>query len=636
MIVPMKKFSLIAPECDREKVPERLKKLGIAHIEELQGKGEAFQNLEQKKIEVESAYYYLQSFIEKKSISKKSEPFDLEKCDELYYKSRQVVLMKQKFESLVEQANGLQRQIEAVLSWGDFSLEDVKNTLAPANLELRFFEGPLKELRGISPACDYVFLNESKGKVRIALIVWPEKKSAELPSSFMEFVPPQIRISEMRTILASIHHQKDELVAELRKQSSIVLLLKKYLEILNADIVLERARSGMPQEQSFAYLSGYIPARESEKLKEVAAKYAWAVVIDDPSDEEQPPTLVENPAAIRIIQPVFDFLGTVPNYREYDISLWFLIFFSIFFAMIFGDASYGAIIAFGSLISIFVAKRKGRSIADAQKLFLLLGIMTIVWGALTATWFSINFNSLPRLLQNISLSAINGQSPQSENNIKAICFLIGLVQLCIAHVKNIKRDYPNLKFLSQAGSLFLLFGMFNLALNLVIDAQRFPLGNWAIICIAIGFVLVFMFGNWNGKLISSLLESLKNIIPTFLGTVSVFADIVSYIRLWAVSLAGLAFAQTINGMAGGILSGPAGFVIGFIIKFIMASVILVAAHSLNFVLTILSVIVHGIRLNMLEFSGHLGMEWSGYKYNPLKENGIASASLQSAQEESDV
>jgi V/A-type H+-transporting ATPase subunit I len=338
---------------------------------------------------------------------------------------------------------------------------------------------------------------------------------------------------------------------------------------------------------------------------------------------------VENPPAVRIIQPVFDFLGTVPNYREYDISSWFLIFFAIFFAMIFGDASYGTIIALFSLGSMIAARRKGKAVGDAQRLFLLLGITTILWGALTGTWFGIQFAHLPKLLQDISLPLINGQSPDSESNIKVICFSIGLVQLSIAHLKNIRRDFPDLKFLSQVGYLLLLAGMFNAALNLVIDAERFPIENWAILCIVGGFLLIFMFGNWNGKLGSSLIESLKGVIPTFLGTVSVFADIVSYIRLWAVGLAGLAFAQTVNGMAAGLLSGPLGLLIGFILKLMIAAVLLVVAHSLNFVLTVLSVIVHGIRLNMLEFSGHLGMEWSGYKYDPLREDEHLSASMKS-------
>jgi V/A-type H+/Na+-transporting ATPase subunit I len=53
---------------------------------------------------------------------------------------------------------------------------------------------------------------------------------------------------------------------------------------------------------------------------------------------------------VRIIQPVFDFLGTVPNYREYDISLWFLLFFGVFFAMIFGDGGYGILMLLHSAV----------------------------------------------------------------------------------------------------------------------------------------------------------------------------------------------------------------------------------------------------------------------------------------------
>jgi V/A-type H+-transporting ATPase subunit I len=116
-----------------------------------------------------------------------------------------------------------------------------------------------------------------------------------------------------------------------------------------------------------------------------------------------------------------------------------------------------------------------------------------------------------------------------------------------------------------------------------------------------------------------MMEGLKGIIPTFLGTVSVFADIVSYIRLWAVGLAGLAISQTVNGMAGEMFGPVTGRIIAFIIGAFMGVILIFVGHSINFLMSILSVIVHGIRLNMLEFSSHLGMEWSGYKYEPLSE-----------------
>ena len=95
-----------------------------------------------------------------------------------------------------------------------------------------------------------------------------------------------------------------------------------------------------------------------------------------------------------------------------------------------------------------------------------------------------------------------------------------------------------------------------------------------------------------------------------LGVINFFSDIVSYIRLWAVALAGSAIAQTVNQMAGPMLGN-------FLIFF--GILLLVFGHGLNMVLNALSVIVHGVRLNTLEFTSHVGMAWAGYKYKPFAE-----------------
>jgi V/A-type H+-transporting ATPase subunit I len=106
-------------------------------------------------------------------------------------------------------------------------------------------------------------------------------------------------------------------------------------------------------------------------------------------------------------------------------------------------------------------------------------------------------------------------------------------------------------------------------------------------------------------------ESLKNIISVILGIANVFSDIMSYIRLWAVGLAGGAIASTVNSMAGPMLGHLAFFIFGI--------VLLVFGHGLNVVLNVLSVLVHGVRLNTLEFSGHVGLTWSGYAYKPFAQ-----------------
>ena len=157
-------------------------------------------------------------------------------------------------------------------------------------------------------------------------------------------------------------------------------------------------------------------------------------------------------------------------------------------------------------------------------------------------------------------------------------------------------------------------------LSLVVNPQVFsfslmlagiPIGTIAITLIGVGFVMSFVFANYAGSIIKSILESLVNIVSVLLGVVNVFSDIVSYIRLWAVGLAGAAISATVNELAGPLF--------GNFLFMILAIVLLVFGHGLNMILNVLSVIVHGIRLNTLEFSSHLNMSWSGHKFKPFEE-----------------
>ena len=133
---------------------------------------------------------------------------------------------------------------------------------------------------------------------------------------------------------------------------------------------------------------------------------------------------------------------------------------------------------------------------------------------------------------------------------------------------------------------------------------------FSFVIVGVGFALSFIFSNYEGSLGASILESCKNIVSVLLGVVNVFSDIVSYIRLWAVGLAGGAISATVNDMAGPMLGGAIIF---------LGVLLLVFGHGLNMILNVLSVIVHGVRLNTLEFSSHLGMSWSGFAYEPFCE-----------------
>ena len=126
-----------------------------------------------------------------------------------------------------------------------------------------------------------------------------------------------------------------------------------------------------------------------------------------------------------------------------------------------------------------------------------------------------------------------------------------------------------------------------------------------------GFALIVLFSNQQGNFLRDMLKGLNpiNLLLNFLDGVSSFSNIISYIRLFAVGLSSVAVAASFNAMAMSIgFDGP---------QAIASVLMLIIGHGLNIVLALMSIIVHGIRLNMLEYSGQLGLEWSGYPYEPF-------------------
>jgi len=264
-----------------------------------------------------------------------------------------------------------------------------------------------------------------------------------------------------------------------------------------------------------------------------------------------------------------------------------------------------------------------------------LGLSTMLWGTLTCTWCGLPAEQLPGWLQALSIPVISnvyadklwalpwtpeGVGLTTAQNLQIFCFSLALIQLSIAHIKEAVRHRASLKILGDIGSILQLVGIFYLVLSLVVNPEVFtfslvlagiPIGTVSIALIGVGFVMTFVFANYEGSIVKSILESLVNIVSVLLGVVNVFSDIVSYIRLWAVGLAGAAISATVNELAGPLF--------GNFLFMILAIVLLVFGHGLNMILNVLSVIVHGIRLNTLEFSSHLNMSWSGHKFKPFEE-----------------
>ncbi len=386
-------------------------------------------------------------------------------------------------------------------------------------------------------------------------------------------------------------------------QGQIKHFLKQEHKALEQRYRFTKVFLGMQEEKAFSCLQGFVPENNIALVVNLAKENKTGYLIETPKDTAEIPTLIKNPKWINIINPVFKLMNTLPGYEEWDISFFFLVFFSMFFAMLIGDAGYGALF----IISTFFIQQKFRKMPQ-EPLYLMyvLGFCTVIWGAITGTWFGVEKIAQAPVFNLLVVNKINSFIDTNQNFMIYICFIIGIAHLTIAHLLKAARIINSIKVFSEIGWILIIWGLFFTAGTLVINN---PFPSLALYMLVAGALFVLFFTNPQKNILKSALSGLAN-LP--LSIISTFSDVVSYLRLFAVGYASLILATSFNDMA-----MQAGF--GGFFSSLLAALILFIGHLLNIVLGFMAVIVHGVRLNMLEFAGQLGMEWTGKKYAPFHE-----------------
>ena len=641
MIVPMKKISLVVLDSERKTALQKLRKLGLVHVEPIEGKGENFTNLKNDCEKLRLAHAAV-SEVKPKPAKSVQKPLTL---DEALVQASSIVSMSAEHKELEDKILAAKTELERLKLWGGVNPSDLA-FLKSKGIDLALYEIATDKYTSLDENVKTIFVNRDKNITRFLLIesdapnnasgagntetaeaakaAENSAQKASLPPEAYAVPMPPSSTNELEDDIERFGAQKKRIAEQIASAAVYADALKNSGALLEKTLEFENLYSGMAREEegkhALSWLSGFIPSSDLAKLQTAAKEEHWALAIDDPAEDDAVPTKLKNNKLVGLIYPLSDFLDVVPGYREYDISGWFLLFFSIFFGMIFGDAGYGALMVLMSVVMLIAGLIKRKAPKSETGLLFVLGLATMVWGTLTCSWFGIPVDKLPPVLVSLAFkpfsSAYAAQSEENNalvvQNLQIFCFTLALIHLSIAHIKSIVRNRRSLKLLGDAGSLFMLWGMFYVVLNLIIGNARFSFdAPIPIVLLVGGFVLNFIFANYEGSVKQSIFASLQNIISVLLGIVNVFSDIVSYIRLWAVGLAGAAIASTVNTMASPLLRT--------FILFVFGILLLVFGHGLNLILNALSVIVHGVRLNTLEFSGHLGMSWTGFKYKPFKE-----------------
>lgn len=602
MIDKMKYVCIVVPANSKRRMLGEIRDLGVLHVKE---KKKAASDVSKRFADLSQTYQTL------KMMDMSSEARPVLGDDEFSALDSKVCKALAQKKECEAQRGRATLAADKLRAWGDFNPSELKE-LSSCGVDVFFYRMGKKELLTLQndDSVRFVKLSSVDKMETIAVIGKP------LDSSFpaTRFELPEKGLSELESEIYKIDEQlriaEDVLTDACQELASYKVQIVRCVNDVNYSSVNETAQEG----EGLVWLAGYIPADCEDSFRKAACKNSWGYLISDPDDDDdQVPTKVKYTKLTKIIEPVFELLGTVPGYKEYDISFWFLLFFSLFFAMIIGDAGYGIIF----LILAIVMLVKQKKASNLILLIFVVSFTTIFWGAITGTWFGLESAMDVPFLRALVIKPLANYpelfgltATDQQNSMMKLCFMIGTIQLTLACVMNIRRKIAgkDLSWVADLGWLMSINALYYVVLLLVIGADA-SLGICAAFIIT-GFLLVCLFGGMSpDKTFAQGLKSgLADAFTNFLNTISAFGNIMSYIRLFAVGLASLAIAQSFNDMA-----------LGFNGFLKVAGIfIFVIGHALNLVMGLLSVIVHGVRLNLLEFSGQLGMEWTGVAYEPFK------------------
>lgn len=586
MIVPMKKVTLLALGTEQDEALTALRGLGVMQVETIRSTAsENAQQLAEELSEATRITGELEKLLrENGGATPQGKPRSgaeaLEEAADLLGK-------RDRFAGELE--NIRQRQ-KALAVWGEFN-RDTLTALEEKGIHVHLCCGNEKQYEAAT-ALDEVecrSISEDSGRIFFVATTLRDLEPDILPEIRLgaEDNPPELRrrAGELELKLKAVGEELNALLASLPAA-------QRRVQTLESELEYARVHDSLAEHGAVVSLSGFVPEPEIEKLRAAAREHGWGLLITDPAPGDAVPTLLRESKFSRVISPLFQFLGISPGYDEIDVSGGVLVFFTIFYAMIIGDAGYGLVFLLGTLLAKWKF-RNNRAAALPLRLMTVLSIAAIVWGVLTNNYFGTA--PLPQL----SLRFFT-QPDVKDANVQAFCFALAVAQLSLGRIWRAIHD-GNLRSVGRnLGWMLILWGNFFLTLRLIVWPGEFP--TYMYWLYGAGLVLVICCDiNW--KNVADIFQFPFNIIGSFV-------DVLSYIRLFAVGMAGYYIAASFNGMGVSIWKASPYFLL-------FGVLVILFGHLLNLGLCALSVLVHGVRLNTLEFSNHVGLSWSGSNFKPF-------------------
>lgn len=584
-IVKMHKVTFIGMTADRDRLLTDLQKMGCVQIIPLTSRSEDLANTAPT-VGAREALKFLHTYPRRRRQVLDSQRFDAVEVEQ------RTLEVRNRLHDLKDERDFLIKRIHSMLPWGNFMLPLLEEM---GNQRLWFYVVPHKDMPKIKASATVWEIIRRDGRFCYVIVV-SEEEPVTMPV-------PRVHLGyktrhELEARLDDVELAIEDAQAERAYLTRWHDLFSRDFNFLEDRAVCQSTAAQVYSNDTTFALQGWAPTESLSELEDYSKQQAFYFESEVPAQEDNPPTLMRNPSWLSAGEDLVTFYMT-PGYQTWDPSGIMFISFVFFFAMILADAGYGAVLGFALMLSW---RKMGRSSSGRRFRPLLLSVVvaSIGVGALFGSYFGVTppEDSLLGRLHILEIS--------DTNRMMLISVVIGVFHIVLANIMNAYRYEHWRDRLPSAGWIGVICGGFVLAMSGSVTLPN--LQELGITLMAIGALLILWFTAPGEKPLARLLHGLEGLTRLS----GALGDVLSYLRLFALGLGSASLAIEFNRMAASVNESYPG------IGLLFALLILVLGHGINLALGITSGVIHGLRLNVIEFF-NWGLKEEGTLYKPFKQ-----------------
>ena len=588
MITQMKKYTFLVFHREYEAFLEQLREIGVVHITE--------------KATGMADDAHLQELLAKAE------------------QTRKIIAQGAPDQLLTEKANieqriaATQKEAARMAIWGEFSAERLEQ-LKAAGYTLRYFSCPKKLFQD---TWGVVVAEEGTTVYFVQLTVNSEQLTD------LEVCQEQyLNAKSSADLLKDVEGLNGLLVAENARielwAKENIPALEEELQDLQQQIDWKRVTLNTETECDGALklLEGFCPIDQVLALQEMLKKQEVYYQEEDPTAEDNTPIKLRNNKFTQLFESLTGMYGW-PNYGEFDPTPVLAPFFLLFFAMCMGDCGYGILLM---IIGLLISKKKlNIEMFDGLgPIITVLGVGTTVVGFFLGTFMGMDLYAaewVPQALKNVMIKG-NLELAGSSYDIQMVLALcIGVFHICLAMVVKAicytKQTGFKENIATWGWTLLIVGGLIVAILGMtVLPAEVF---KWTLIAVAGVSALGIYIFNTPGR--NPLINIGAGLWETYNMATGILGDVLSYIRLYALGLAGGMLGAAFNNLALMVMGGSTEGATWQWLPFVL---IVVLGHVLNLAMSALGAFVHPLRLSFVEYFKNAGYEGKGTLYQPFKK-----------------